>query len=125
NPAGTTTRWPSLTASRCCAASRPAISCAAPRDRTRDPSLRAATLVIGWLSARLPLDGRGWASPKDERRLLFRSIGDHVKRRLPAPIARLVLAGARAAWLPFAFFRAYRFSRAPPHAAFGTVFLDC
>ncbi|HWF76808.1 MAG TPA: sugar-transfer associated ATP-grasp domain-containing protein [Caulobacteraceae bacterium] len=81
--------------------------------------------MIGWLSARLPLDGRGWASPKDERRLLFRSIGDHVKRRLPAPIARLVLAGARAAWLPFAFFRAYRFSRAPPHAAFGTVFLDC
>ena len=81
--------------------------------------------MIKWLTARLPLDGRGWASPRDERRLLFRTIGDRTRGRLPAPIAWLVLASARAVWLPFAFARAYRFSRGPARAPLATLFLDC
>jgi hypothetical protein len=81
---------------------------------------------MSWLTDRMPLDGRGWAWPHDERRLLFETLAGSIGRRLPAPAAGLVLAGARLAWLPVAFWGAWRFSRQREHrASFGPLFLDC
>lgn len=74
----------------------------------------------------MPLDGRGWARPDDQRRLLFDVVANSVRQRLPAPIGPLVLAGARAGWLPLAFLEAWRFTREPAYrAALGPLFRDC
>lgn len=81
---------------------------------------------MSWLAARMPLDGRGWAWPPDERRLLFKILARSIERRLPAPAAGLVLAAARVGWLPYAFREAWRFSSQPERrASFDSLFLDC
>jgi hypothetical protein len=81
---------------------------------------------MSWLRDRMPLDGRGWAWPNDERRLLFKTLAGSVGRRLPAPAAGLVLAAARVGWLPYAFAEAWRLSRQPERRArLGPLFLDC
>jgi hypothetical protein len=82
--------------------------------------------MLTWLRRRMPLDGRGWERPDELQRLLFRTAAGSVRRRLPAPVSGLVLAGARAGWLPFAFSAAWTYARQPGRRTpLAPLFLDC
>jgi hypothetical protein len=80
---------------------------------------------MSWLRDRMPLDGFGWQRSAD-RQALARAAARPLRRRLPAPVAGLGLAGARAGWLPLALLEAWSYSGQPGHRTpLAPLFLDC